>query len=310
MDSLNPLTNASLSTMWAISRYKDMNDFFATSRQMGFEKVELNHQVNSYMLSGVNLDHYRFSSVHEPCPADIPTKHLVERDWLISSIDEDKRILGVKEVRKSIGLARNLNASVVVIHCGSIPFTQNHEAKLRTLFKTGRVYSDEYQQVKDEFVHARQQLVETRLRAVVKSLEELINYASRLGVKLGLENRYHFMDIPSIDEMEKLLSLAGPDQLGFIYDVGHAQAMDRLGFYTHEEWLTRFSNRILGTHLHDVIGLTDHFAPGLGEMDFNMIAKYLPEGSFRTCELLPVNSHEQVENGLKVLAASGCVRYL
>ena len=51
------------------------------------------------------------------------------------------------------------------------------------------------------------------------------------GLRLGLENRYHFFDLPSPDEMEELLSLASPDRLGFVYDVGHAQALDRLGFY-------------------------------------------------------------------------------
>src|SRR4030042_250970 len=96
----------------------------------------------------------------------------------------------------------------------------------------------------------------------------LIKYALQFNVKLGFENRYHYMDIPIIDEMEELLCLADPGQLGFIYDVGHAQALDRLGFFPHSEWLTRYSARIFGTHLHDVIGVSDHFAPGLGEIDF------------------------------------------
>jgi len=33
------------------------------------------------------------------------------------------------------------------------------------------------------------------------------------------------------------LGLAGPDRIGFIYDVGHAYTLDYLGFYSHEEWL-------------------------------------------------------------------------
>ena len=93
-------------------------------------------------------------------------------------------------------------------------------------------------------------------------------YAGRFGIRLGLENRYHYMDIPTPDELEQLLELAGPDRLGFIYDVGHAQALDRLGFFPHEEWLKRFASRMIGAHLHDVIGVNDHHAPGLGEIDF------------------------------------------
>ena len=63
------------------------------------------------------------------------------------------------------------------------------------------------------------------------------------------------LDIPTLDEMEVILALAGPDQLGFIYDVGHAQTQDRLGFSPHEGWLKRYANRIIGAHLHDVIGI-------------------------------------------------------
>ena len=65
------------------------------------------------------------------------------------------------------------------------------------------------------------------------------------------------------------LQLADLNHLGFIYDVGHAQALGRLGFFPAEDWLK--SLLIAGYSvliLHDVIGLSDHFAPGLGEIDF------------------------------------------
>jgi sugar phosphate isomerase/epimerase len=116
------------------------------------------------------------------------------------------------------------------------------------------------------------------------------------------------MEFPSPDELGILLALAGSDQIGFIYDVGHAQTLDRLGFYRHEEWLKRFAPRIIGTHLHDVIGTTDHCAPGLGDMDFSMVAAYLPENAFRTCEFQTFNSPEQVKAGLKVLIERGCIK--
>jgi len=118
------------------------------------------------------------------------------------------------------------------------------------------------------------------------------------------------MEFPSPDELEILLNLAGPDRIGFIYDVGHAQTLDHLGFYPHEEWLKRFSSRIVGTHLHDVIGITDHLASGLGEVDFDMIAPYLPEDAFRTCEFQTFNTPEQVKASLKFLVEHGCIKSL
>jgi sugar phosphate isomerase/epimerase len=116
------------------------------------------------------------------------------------------------------------------------------------------------------------------------------------------------MEFPSPDELQVLLDLADPDRIGFIYDVGHAYTLDQLGFYSHEEWLKRFGPRIVGTHLHDVAGLTDHYAAGLGEVDYAMVAKYLPERAFRTCEFQTFNTPEQLRAGLKVLAEHGCIK--
>jgi sugar phosphate isomerase/epimerase len=306
----NRPNNASLSTMWAMKNFADLNGFFVAAKKLGFQKIELNHQVNSIMLSHVRLDHIQFSSVHEPCPADISMSDLVKRDWLISSQDEDSRRRGVKAVKRSINLAYELGAPFVVIHCGNVSMNMSLEGELRALLEPGIVQSDEYLDIKFQCIQSRKDLAGPRLQAVKKSLNELIKFADQFQVKLGLENRYHFMDIPSIDEMGELLNLAESTRLGFIYDVGHAQALDRLGFYSHEDWLQRYSSRMFGSHLHDVIGVTDHYAPGLGEIDFKFIANFLPETAFRTFEMLPGNTLAQVNVGLDLMIETGCIKYL
>jgi sugar phosphate isomerase/epimerase len=303
-------TNASISTMWAIKNFPDLNDFFIISKRMGFQKIELNHQVDSAMLAKVSLDHYQFSSIHEPCPADIPTRALVDRDWLISSNNEIFRWQGAEAVKKSIQLAYQLGAPVVVIHCGNVSSDMTYENHLRNLYKAGQTQSDEYQDTKSLIIQSRMEQVGPRLQAVKKSLSDLIEFAIKYNVKLGLENRYHYMDIPMLDEMEELLQLADSSMLGFVYDVGHAQALDHLGFFPYENWLERYSARILGSHLHDVVGLTDHYAPGIGEIDFNKISPYLPDDSFRTLELLPFNTPSQVKQSISLLVEAGCLKYL
>ena len=304
------LTNASLSTMWAIKNYPDMNDFLEVSKRLGFQKIELNHQVDSKMLSHAKLDHYQFSSIHEPCPADVSMGELVNRDWLISSSDDESRRHGVEAVKKSILLAHDLQAHTVVVHCGTMPNNFHYESRLRKLFINGQHTSDEYDGIKAQIIQLRSELAGPHLISVKRSLYELLDYADQLNVSIGLENRYHYMDIPSIDEMKELLNLADPAHLGFIYDVGHAQALDLLGFYPHQEWLNQFSSRMFGTHLHDVIGLTDHYAPGLGDIDFYKIAPYLPETAFRTFELLPGNTLAQIMAGIEHLLNAGCIKYL
>ena len=83
-----------------------------------------------------------------------------------------------------------------------------------------------------------------------------------------------------------------------------------MGFYPRSEWLERFAPRIIGTHLHDVINTADHYAPGLGNVDFETIYRYLPADAFRTCEFQNFNSPEQVKAGLEFLAEHGCIKKL
>jgi sugar phosphate isomerase/epimerase len=195
----------------------------------------------------------------------------------------------------------------VVVHTGHVSLDMVPEKKLRSLYDDGLTGSAEYQEIKGLMLQKRLKLISPCLEAVVKSLKELMDYANRFGVRLGLENRYHYFDIPNQDEMAALLALAGPDQLGFIYDVGHATAMDRLGFFPNEMWLMRFGRRIFGAHLHDVIGVSDHHAPGLGDVDFRMVAGYLPKEAFRTIEVMSFNTPEEIKRGLKRLVEAGCV---
>ena len=302
--------NASLSTMWARRNFSNLGDFFQSARRMGFAHIELNHQIDSAMLAGIEMDHYHFSSVHEPCPADISVDTLKAHDWLISSADEEKRQQGVQAVRRSIDLTHKLGVDVIVVHSGNVHNDLSLENRLRALFDAGLTGSEAYQALKAEMEQVRAAQASPRLEAAKKSLVELLQYAAPFGIRLGLENRYHYMDIPILDEMEQLLVLGTPEQLGFIYDVGHALALDRLGFFPHEEWLKRYASRMFGAHLHDVIGARDHYAPGLGEVDFASLAAYIPPSAFRTLELHPKNTPEQVQASLRFLAARGCVHPL
>jgi sugar phosphate isomerase/epimerase len=64
---------------------------------------------------------------------------------------------------------------------------------------------------------------------------------------------------------------------------------------------------MIGVHLHDIRGLVDHYAAGLGEVDWGMVASYLPQEALRTCEVHSRNTPEQIAASLQFLADKGCV---
>ena len=113
-----------------MKNFASLGDFMEAGRRIGFGKIELNHQVDSSMLEGIHLDGHRFSSVHEPCPADISVATLKKRDWLISATDEACRREGVKAMQRSIDLAQQLGAGAVVVHSGSVDSDRSIEDQI------------------------------------------------------------------------------------------------------------------------------------------------------------------------------------
>jgi sugar phosphate isomerase/epimerase len=294
--------NAALSTMWAVGRFDRLSDFFPAAAELGFGRFELNHQVDSGMLAGVDLNGYQIDALHEPCPADISTAVLRDRNWLISSTDEAGRRQGVRAVQRSIDLAKELGAGIIVVHAGQVEVDFQLEHDLRRLFQAGQAQTARYQELKERLMAARAEHEEANLDSVQRSILELLDYAGRAGIRLGLENRYHYLHIPLPHEMEQLLGLADDGRLGFWYDLGHAQTLDNLGFFPHAGWLQRFAPRMVGVHLHDIRGLQDHYAAGLGDMNWEMVASYLPKDIVRTCEIHHANTPEQVVASMRFLA--------
>ncbi len=296
-----------LSTMWGIGKFNPFADFFVRGTQLGFNKFELNHAVNSAMMEGMHRNGYEITSVHEPCPADVSVATLKEHDWFISALDEENRKQGVASVRRSIDLAQKLDARAVIVHAGRVDMDTTPDATLRQLYRAGKAGTKEYAAIKEEFIAARAARAERNVDAVRRSIIELAGHARRCGVRLGMEVRYHYFEIPLPDELELLLNVGYDDVLGFWYDVGHAETLDQMGFIPHEEWLKRFAWRIVGVHLHDVIGIDDHRAAGLGQVNWERVARYLPANALRTCEFQNDNSSEQVVAGVKWLIEKRCV---
>jgi putative hydrolase of the HAD superfamily len=302
-----PLYDCSISTMWGINRHANFNDFFIEARQLGFARFELNHQVKPDMLAEIDFNPFHIFSLHEPCPAVMPLPEMDRNDWMISSLDEDKRAIAVNSAKQTIDMAVRLGCRYVVIHPGATGIDRAMEKRFRELFDTRQQGTPEFNKIREDLISARNKVIEAHLAATITSLKEIGPYAFKAGVAIALENRYHYYDIPLLDEMQILLDLFDDTGWGFNYDVGHAQALDRLGFFKHEDWLIRYADRMIAIHLHDVVGITDHQIPGTGEIDFKWLASRLPSAAQRTLEVSPNNRIEDIRKGMEHLVLTGCV---
>ena len=309
---LKPTTyfDAALSTMWAVDQHVSFNKALTLAKKAGLMRVELNHKVSPQQLKKFDKDHFYVSTVHDPCPAVIPLDELKHKDIMISSLDETCRKKAVDITKQSIDLACQFGSRSVVIHPGNLVCDSSRDRQLRKKWEAGLRNTTEYNILKDEMIADRAMRAPAHLDSVLKSLEDIVAYTRGTGVAIGLENRYRYYDIPILDEMEQLLSVCDENWYGFQYDSGHAYTLGALGLCDHEEWLRRFGKRMIGAHLHDVKGITDHQAPGSGDMDFKMISTYLPANACLTIEVGAHLNIDEIVEGLEVLVKSGCINIL
>jgi sugar phosphate isomerase/epimerase len=309
------MAKPALSTTWMQKRHRSLEEFFDAAREAGFDTFELGHQVTEELLQTAELPAGEIQSVHAPCPANSRT-----RGAQVSSLDKEERAMAVEAVTASIRLAGQVGARMVVVHAGRVVVNPMLETDLRALYDQGLKDSREYSDLKSELADERSRQAEKYLDATLWSLGRLANVADSAGVRLGLENRLHFYEIPLPDELDLFLrELAGP--AAFCYDTGHGCVLEELGFVSHREWLRGFSEHLIGVHLHDVrvvrdrpepsqhlvlgTGLQDHVVPGPGTVDFKEVLGYASDETMFTCEFDWYHSPDEVKGGLAFLMEQG-----
>jgi sugar phosphate isomerase/epimerase len=223
----------------------------------------------------------------------------------LSSLDKSERKEAIRFAKQTLDLASRVEASAIVLHLGQVPIDFDLEDKLHQLYQRGLAQSKEYKQIKEFLIKERASGVTPYFEAARESLHQLTREGEKRGIALGLETRFYFHEIPNIEEMEELLKELEGELVGCWYDAGHVEVQRRLGFTCHEDWFAHLGSRIIGTHLHDVRQLSDHRAPGSGDMDWGIIAKHLPSGVIKACEIGEWNDEEYVQRALPFLREKG-----
>ena len=242
-------------------------------------------------------------SLHAPCPVavDMFGERLSMGDWLASTRDNE-RTLAVDAVRATIDAAAEVGAKAIVVHLGNTGIPSRQKLIFDTVARFGRG-SSEHRQLVDEAWRQRQAARGPHLLAALRSIRALGEHAVGSGVRLGVEIRDGYHEIPSLDEVAEVLAATEGLPVGYWHDAGHGAKLEYAGFVEHEEYLRRYGDRLIGMHVHDTLGGRDHQAPGQGTTDFGMLARYLQPHSLKTLELHPSVSAAQVARGLDVLDA-------
>lgn len=298
-----------LSTSWKSSQCDHGLDLLAAVRAFDPAGVELEYRIHQPMFNqmrdALKQSGLPVSSIHNffPHPADMP-RHMAGGDlFSLAAPDSEERSMAVRYTRQCLECANDLEAGVVVLHCGQVDMEHQKE----------KIYEFEKEGVDSESAEAfwtvklaeREAKEQKHLDALCRSLEQLLKSAEKQGVRLGLENRYHYYQIPNLDEFDRLFHEFEGAPMGYWHDMGHAHAQELLGLVPAGSYLDRYGSRLVGMHLHDAKGLDDHMAPGAGEIDFEPVKALASDGLPCVMELRPGTPDEAVEEGIEHLRRIG-----
>ena len=188
-----------------------------------------------------------------------------------------------------------------LLHMGSVPMNPMKWTRVLTEMVTaGGSHSRDFIKTKIAFVKKREKIAPLYYHRAIEALESIAEKAAKLGVKLAVESRSRFEDMPTEREMVNLQKhFADNPWIGYWHDFGHVQLKHNLGLLDHIEWLEKISPHLIGGHVHDVEWpARDHRVPFGGTLDYAALLKYFPPGCPLVWELSPTRDAAEIRSAL------------
>ncbi|ACT00393.1 sugar phosphate isomerase/epimerase family protein [Paenibacillus sp. JDR-2] len=271
----------SFSTCWNIKRHQTGSGMIEEIRELGFRYVELNYNVTNELLSTIEPMIERgeigVSSVHNTFP------HVADPDYGTDSVllgfgDEEKRQRSIELLLRSAEYANRYGAKAVVVHPGEVPFDYNIDQELKKIYNEEGPESPAYGKLWSEMIERRESAAGHYLSRIGDSLEEACDRieAKGLNVSIGIETRSRCYQMPTLREAKTVFDRLKGARVGLWYDFGHGMMMERMGLYDNARDMEAIKDHVVGIHIHETVGLSDHWCPYVHSGDMNYFDRFLP----------------------------------
>jgi len=272
---------------------------------LGFEKVELSHGIRITLvpgiLKGVEEGIVKVGSLHNFCPLPLGVSHAAPNFFQPSSPDERERDQWLRQTKKSIDFAAQVGASALVCHLGSVRYFWFEPSRPMSVYRKAHpdaVSSGDkaYRALVDKALLKLRRRMGPFWQRTQDSIRSVLDYAAERKIRLGLENREKFEELPVDADFPGLLAgMPPPAFAGYWHDTGHAHLKESMGLIDHRAQLEANASRQLGFHLHDVDSQgRDHQAIGSGSIDFDMVSQFWRPEHLFVIELSPSATAEGV----------------
>jgi sugar phosphate isomerase/epimerase len=289
----------SFSTSWNSGRHTAGDEMLREIKgELDFDHIELGHGIRISLMPGIqkmfDAGEVTFTSLHNFCPLPVEVLHASPDCYQFSTPWGTEAERAVKQTFQTIDFAERLGAPFVVLHCGEVrmnPITD----ELIALVKSGKQFSRQYVRKKINAVKKREAAAPAHLAVVKESLKRMSDYAAQKNVRLGVEGRRGYEEIPSEKELPALLDEVNAPHVGYWHDFGHLQIKENLGFVSHEEWLREIGARAFGCHVQDCVWpAQDHQAPFAGSVDLEKLVPLLPSDCLFVWEMSPRRTGDEI----------------
>jgi len=308
-----------LSTAYNINKHKSPESLVDEILSLGFAAIELNVEVPADFIPEI-AKRIKVVSVHNFCPKldTIPEGRTIYSPYSISSTSEHERIKAIRLTERTIDVADNVGAKAVIIHVGEVEMERTGRALAKKYIDTtrpeaggGNESKAGYDYYLEKFLAERKQKSDIYIDNVLKTLDKLTTYAERKNIKIGVENRFWADEIPSFEDYDVIFKKFSGGPIGIWYDTGHAMVAEKQGLIkSHLDFLKKYYFNLIGVHLHDVVDVYDHKAPGTGEVDFSGISKYMSVETILVNETHSSATAEDLKNSTEYLKNNGFRKFI
>ncbi|MFT3782267.1 MAG: sugar phosphate isomerase/epimerase [Nibricoccus sp.] len=296
----------SLSTCWCSARHNDGYEMLCEIADLGFSHVELSHGIRITLVPGIlkAIDEkiIKVGSTHNFCPLPTGITQAAPNLFEPSAEESQEHDQWLRQTKRSIEFAAQVNARVLVMHLGSTKFAMGNPARKLEAYADKHpafnANSDAaYKKLLSEALAKLRKRMPAAWERVKMSIEEVRAFAAERGVALGFENREKFEELPLDDDFDKLIyGVTQPNTVGYWHDTGHAEIKQRMGLLKHREHLEKNAAYLIGFHLHDVdVEGRDHRPVGDGTVDFEMVSSFWRPHHLLVLEFSPRIAVEDVK---------------